>query len=133
MMVRMEAVLTLCLFERALRIQPRDKAEKEGEAEEDASASKNLQGRISSLMSSDLSVRLIDHRLTQCASTKHVYKILQAIINARMVVVYGIAAPVGTVFAGVGLWKLLGRSSLLAMVLTSKLGPGDPSHWRSIC
>lgn len=59
MMVRMEAVLTLCLFEHALRIQPRDKAQKEGgEETEDAAAQKNLQGRISSLMSSDLSVRL---------------------------------------------------------------------------
>jgi hypothetical protein len=47
--VRAEASLALLLFNHSLRIQPRDKAQKEGEVDD----SKNLVGRINSLMYDD--------------------------------------------------------------------------------
>lgn len=104
------------MFNHSLRIQPRDKAQKEGEADD----SKNLVGRINSLMCVHRTwFSFLFRRAADVARSVHNRSSdLTQIINLRVAIIYGITAPAGTVLSAVFLYRLLGRASFVAMALT---------------
>ncbi|CED83676.1 Multidrug resistance-associated protein/mitoxantrone resistance protein, ABC superfamily [Phaffia rhodozyma] len=101
-MVRCESILTQVLFEHSLRIQPRDESagkandgesSENGEPTADANKGANIVGKINNLMSNDL----------------------DSLINARMIFLDIISAPLGVIISAWGLYSILGWSSFVGI------------------